>query len=140
MNKKYLSDHKLKQCYSQLLIKENPQNNNKEKESNIRISVNERKNDLALISRINNLNKVDNKDNMKLNYEKENSNDANKCYIIHRRRNYQVNTMNNINNFRNKEEKNKNLLNNNEKEEKEKIIAMKTKVIFLLRDQDMQLE
>ena len=120
LNKKYLSDHKLKQCYSQLLIKENPQNNNKEKESNIRISVNERKNDLALISRINNLNKVDNKDNMKLNYEKENSNDTNKCYIIHRRRNYQVNTMNNINNFRNKEEKNKNLLNNNEKEEKEK--------------------
>ena len=57
---------------------------------------------------------------MKLNYEKENSNDTNKCYIIHRRRNYQVNTMNNINNFRNKEEKNKNLLNNNEKEEKEK--------------------
>ena len=117
LNKKYLSEHKLKQCYSQLQIKDNPPNNNKEKDSNLRISVNDKKNDLVLIPRINHLNKVDNKDNIKLNYEKENNNDTNKCYIIHRRRNYQVNTMNNINNFRNKEEKNLNILNNDKKEE-----------------------
>ena len=120
LNKKYLSEHRLKQSYSQLLIKENAeaQNNNNHKnenDSHIRKSVNEKKTEMILISRMDRLDK----DNLKLNLiknVKENNNDNNKCYIIHRRRNYQVNTMNNINNFRNKEERND--LNNNEKEEK----------------------
>ena len=116
LNKRYLSEHRIKQCNSQLLIKENTttQNNKNENDFHLRKSVNEKENERALISRIE---KFD-KDNLKLNIIKsvKEDNNNNKCYIIHRRRNYQVNTMNNLNNFRKKEEKNN--INNNEKEEK----------------------
>ena len=112
LNKRYISEHKLKQSYSQSVIKENPENKNKEKDYNSRKSVNEKKSEVVLISHMNRLEK----DNLKLNLlndDKLNSNPNppptsynNKCYIIQRRRNYQINTSNNINNIRNKEEKN----------------------------------
>ena len=110
LNRRYISEHRLKQSYSQLAIKENSDNKNKEKDSNLRKSANEKKSEIVVISR---MSRID-KDNLKLNLlkdEKLNDNPIstpynNRCYIIQRRRNYQINTSNNINNIKNKEEKN----------------------------------
>ena len=110
LNEKYLSEIKLKQSYSQIHIKENtPKKNNNENDSHLRKSANE-KNGVVLITRMNRLDK----ENLKLNLIKEDNSNNNKCYIIHRRRNYQVNTMNNINNYKNLEEKNNDMNNINE--------------------------
>ena len=112
INKRYISEHRLKQSYSQLAINENPENKIKEKDSNLRKSANEKKSEIVIISRMSRLDK----ENLKLNLLKDdkfnnNNNQAqtpynNRCYIIQRRRNYQINTNNNINNIKNKEEKN----------------------------------
>ena len=110
LNRRYISEHRLKQSYSQLAIKENSDNKNKEKDLNLRKSANEKKSEIVVISR---MSRID-KDNLKLNLlkdEKLNDNPIptpynNRCYIIQRRRNYQINTSNNINNIKNKEEKN----------------------------------
>ena len=115
LNKRYLSEHRLKQSYSQLIIKENISNNNIQ----IRKSVNEEDDEVKIISRINRLDK----DNLKLNLLNNEKvyNNNNKCYIIHRRRNYQINTLNNQNHLKNREEINTNFItkpNLAEKEEK----------------------
>ena len=121
LNKKYLSEHRLKQSYSQLIIKENSPNKKEENAHNLRKSVNEKDKEIVIISRINRRDK----DNLKLNLVKNEKtyNINNKCYIIHRRRNYQVNTLNNINNIKNREEKNKYFITkqNNSIEKEDKI-------------------
>ena len=59
---------------------------------------------MALVSRINMLEK----ENLKLilikKDDKENNNN-NRCYLLHRKRDYQLNTLDNINNIKNNEEK-----------------------------------
>ena len=107
LNEKYLSEIRLKQSYSQIYNKENTPKKNNENDFHLRKSVNEKNEEIVLISRMNRLDK----ENLKLNLikeDKENSN--NRCYIIHRRRNYQVNTMNNIKEDKNNINENKSLI------------------------------
>ena len=135
LNKKYFSEHRLKPSYSQLMIKENAEKKYNIENNNLRKSANEKKSEIVLISR---MNRID-KDNLKLNVIKNDkvnnnnnsnnnnnnlNNTNNRCYILHKRRNYQVTPINNINNLKNNEEKNiiprPNII--TEKEEKNNII------------------
>jgi len=104
LNKRYLYENSLTPSHSQLMIKENQEGKNKENDTNLRKSANEIKKEMALVSRINMLEK----ENLKLilikKDDKENNNN-NRCYLLHRKRDYQINTLNNINNIKNNEEK-----------------------------------
>jgi len=104
LNKRYLYENSLTPSNSQLMIKENQEGKNKENDTNLRKSANEIKKEMALVSRINMLEK----ENLKLilikKDDKENNNN-NRCYLLHRKRDYQINTLNNINNIKNNEEK-----------------------------------
>ena len=108
LNKKYFSEHRLKPSYSQLMIKENSESKYNIENNNLRKSANEKKSEIVLISRMSRLDK----DNLKLNVinnDKENNNNNinnNRCYIMHKRRNYQITPFNNINSLKNNEEKN----------------------------------
>ena len=104
LNKRYLYENRLTPSHSQSMIKENQEGKNKENDTNLRKSANEIKKEMALVSRINMLDK----ENLKLilikKDDKENNNN-NRCYLLHRKRDYQLNTLDNINNIKNNEEK-----------------------------------